>query len=328
MGSNLPLFPEQASTIASEMDALFFFLVAVSVFFGVLIAAVLVFFAIRYRRRRDDERPAEIHGSLALELIWTLIPLGIVTVVFFWSAHIFFTIHRVPKDAIEIHVVGKRWMWKVQHLNGRREIDELHVPVGVPVKITLTSEDVIHSFYVPAFRVKKDAVPGRYNTTWFEVTKPGRYHLFCAEYCGTQHSGMIGSVIAMEPNEFQVWLEGGVPGESLASAGEKLFRDLACATCHRADSGARGPNLVGIFGSQVLLSTGSTITADQSYIRESIVNPSAKVVAGYQPIMPTFQGLVSEERLMQLVAYVQSLAPEPQQGEAAAGTVTPSEPKP
>jgi cytochrome c oxidase subunit 2 len=329
MALGIPLLPEQASTVAGETDALFFFLVSVSVFFAVLIAALLVFFAIRYRRRRDDERPAEIHGSTALELVWTLVPLGIVTVIFFWSAHLFFTINRVPKDAIQINVVGKRWMWKIQHMSGRREINELHVPVGVPVKVTLTSEDVIHSFYVPAFRVKKDAVPGRYNTTWFEATKPGRYHLFCAEYCGTEHSGMIGWVIAMEPSEFQAWLEGGAPGESLASAGEKLFSDLACATCHRADSGARGPNLVGLFGSQVLLSNGSTVTADEGYIRESIVNPSAKVVAGYQPIMPTFQGLVSEERLMQLVAYVRSLAPEPQPGAeaAAAETAGPGESK-
>jgi cytochrome c oxidase subunit 2 len=289
------------------MDALFFFLVAISVFFGVLIAAVLVFFVVRYRRRHADERPAAIEGSLALELTWTLIPLAIVTVVFLWSAKIFFTAHSVPKDAIQINVVGKRWMWKVQHMTGRREINELHVPVGVPVKITLTSEDVIHSFFVPAFRVKKDAVPGRYNTTWFEATKPGRYHLFCAEYCGTEHSGMIGSVIAMEPTEFQDWLAGGTPGVSLASAGEQLFQELACITCHRADSGARGPNLEGIFGKQVRLTNGEVVMADESYVRESIVAPSAKIVEGYQPIMPTFKGIISEESLLQLVVYIETL---------------------
>jgi cytochrome c oxidase subunit 2 len=206
-----------------------------------------------------------------------------------------------------VNVVGKRWMWKLQHMTGQREINELHVPVGVPVKLSLTSEDVIHSFFVPAFRMKKDAVPGRYTTAWFQATKPGRYHLFCAEYCGTRHSNMIGTIVVLEPAAFQAWLGGGVSGGSLASAGEKLFQDLACVTCHKADSGARGPNLVGVFGRPVALQDGSTVTADETYIRESIVAPSAKVVAGYQPIMPTFQGLVTEEQLLQLVAYVRTL---------------------
>src|SRR5262245_16238936 len=190
MGSWSFFFPEAASTTAGSVDALYLFLIAVSVFFGVLIATLLAVFAVKFRRRSDDERPAEIHGSLPLELAWTLIPAGIVLVIFLWSAEVFFTLHRVPKDSMQIHVVGKRWMWKIQHMTGQREISELHVPVGVPVKLTLTSEDVIHSFFVPAFRIKKDAVPGRYNTIWFQATKPGKYHLFCAEYCGTKHSGM------------------------------------------------------------------------------------------------------------------------------------------
>ncbi|HET8648385.1 MAG TPA: cytochrome c oxidase subunit II, partial [Vicinamibacteria bacterium] len=230
-GRGLPLFPEQASTMAGRVDALFWFLVALSTFFSVLIFTAVIVFAVRFRRRSESERPAAILGSVALELVWTLVPLVIVLITFFWSADVFFSINRVPPDAMEVYVVGKRWMWKAQHLTGQREINELHVPVGKPVRVTLTSEDVIHSFFVPAFRVKKDAVPGRYTTLWFEATKPGRYHLFCAEYCGTRHWGMIGSVTAMEPADFQAWLAGGVAGQSLAGAGQKLFQDLGCATC-------------------------------------------------------------------------------------------------
>jgi len=213
---------------------------------------------------------------------------------------------RVPPGAMEVYVVGKRWMWKTQHMTGQREINELHVPIGIPVKLTMTSEDVIHSFFIPAFRVKQDAVPGRYTTAWFEATKAGEYHLFCAEYCGTKHSQMIGSIKVMEPGAFQTWLAGGTAG-SPAQEGEKLFQSLACITCHRADSQGRGPRLEGLFGKTVRLTGGATVVADADYIRESILNPTAKVVDGYQPIMPTFQGLVSEEGVMQLIAYIQSL---------------------
>ncbi|HEY2946657.1 MAG TPA: cytochrome c oxidase subunit II [Vicinamibacteria bacterium] len=307
MGAELPLFPVQASTMAGRVDALYLFLIAISVFFGLLIATLVVSFAIRFRRRSRDERPRPIHGSTVLELTWTLIPLGIVMVVFLWGADVFFAMARVPPASMDVYVVGKRWMWKSQHMSGQREINELHVPVGVPVKLTLTSEDVIHSFFVPAFRMKKDVVPGRYVTTWFQATRTGTYHLFCAEYCGTKHSGMIGTVTVMEPAAFQAWLSGGATGTSLAAAGEKLFQDLACITCHRADSEGRGPKLEGVFGHPVSLTSGERVIADEAYIRESIVNPAAKVVAGFQPVMPSYQGLVSEESLMQLVAYIQSL---------------------
>jgi cytochrome c oxidase subunit 2 len=303
----LPIFPEQASNFAGRVDALYTFLLLLSLVFGLGIAAAVTFFAIRYRRRRPDERPAAIEGSLALELGWSIGPLLIVSVIFVWGASLFFSMERVPPDAMEIYVVGKRWMWKVQHMTGQREINELHVPVGQAVRLTLTSEDVIHSFFIPAFRIKKDAVPGRYTTEWFRATKPGRYHLFCAEYCGTKHSGMIGEIVVMEPSAFQEWLAGG-PTQSPAAEGEKLFSSLACQTCHRPDSGGRGPRLDGLFGNPVALSDGRTVVADAEYIRESIVTPSAKVVAGYQPIMPTFQGQVTEEQILQLVAYIQSLA--------------------
>ena len=305
--SGFPLFPEQASTIAGRVDALYFFLLAISAFFALLIATLVVVFAVRYRRRSPNERPKAILGSVALEVTWSLIPLGIVMVIFLWGAEIFFSMVRVPPGAMEVYVVGKRWMWKAQHMTGQREINELHVPVGVPVKITLASEDVIHSFFIPAFRVKRDAIPGRYQTMWFEATKPGRYHLFCAEYCGTKHSEMIGQVVAMEPSAFQAWLQGGTGEVSMAAAGERKFQELGCVTCHRGDTEGRGPSLQGLFGRQVALADGGTIAADEGYIRESIVNPAAKIVAGYQPIMPAYQGLVTEEGLMHLVAYVQSL---------------------
>jgi cytochrome c oxidase subunit 2 len=228
-------------------------------------------------------------------------------VLFVWGAMVFFHAQRPPRGAIEIYAVGKQWMWKFQHMDGQREINELHVPIGQPVKLTMISQDVIHSFFVPAFRVKQDVLPGRYTTVWFQATRTGRYHLFCAEYCGTQHSGMIGSVVVMEPAQYQAWLSGGGGEGSLAQSGEKLFQDLACNTCHRSDSGARGPDLAGIFGSQVTLQAGQKLVADEAYIRESILNPQAKLVMGFQPIMPTFQGQVSEEGLMSLVAYIKSL---------------------
>ncbi|HEY7509330.1 MAG TPA: cytochrome c oxidase subunit II [Vicinamibacteria bacterium] len=329
----LPLFPEQASTMAGRVDALYFFLVALTAFFSLLIAALVVTFTVRYRRRSEREVTPAIHGSLPLELTWTLIPLAIVMVVFVWASDIFFAMARPPVGAIDVYVVGKRWMWKAQHLTGQREINELHVPVGVPIRVNLTSEDVIHSFYVPAFRVKKDAVPGYYSATWFEATRPGRYHWFCAEYCGTKHSQMIGSVVVMEPADFQAWLAGSATG-SLASAGEKLFTDLGCGTCHRPDSLARGPNLQALFGKPVQLANGQTVIANETYIRESIVNPAAKVVAGFQPIMPAYQGLIGEEGLMQLIAYIQSLdAGRAAAGGAAAGAapaapVPPSSPSP
>ena len=309
------IFPEQASTLAPQTDALLFFLLAVTTFFVVLIAGTIIVFMIRYRRRDPDEIPESgAHGSLALEIAWTVPPLVIVMIIFFWGASLFATIQRPPDDAINIDVVGKQWMWKLQHMEGRREINELHIPVGKPVKLTMTSEDVIHSFFVPAFRTKQDAVPGRYTTTWFEATKPGAYHLFCAEYCGTIHSGMIGYVIAMEPAEFQAWLQsgqaGGLPPVSPAAAGEALFQAQGCVSCHAAGTGQRGPQLAGLFGTTVHFEDGGTSVADENYLRESILEPQAHLVQGYQAIMPTYQGLLSEENVMQLIAYLKTLKTE------------------
>jgi len=301
-----PLFPERASTMAGRVDALYFFLLALSVFFSILIAGLIVYFAIKYRRRSPDSVGTNIHGGLLLELTWTVIPLLITMVIFVWGANVFFAMSAPPEETLNIYVVGKQWMWKFQHLDGQREINELHVPLGRAVKLIMTSEDVIHDVFVPAFRVKADVLPGRYTNIWFQATKPGRYHLFCAEYCGTRHSGMIGEVTVMEPSEYQAWLSGGTGEGSLASAGEKLFQDLACVTCHRSDAQGRGPALQGLFGKTVQLQSGETIVADEAYLRESILQPGSRITAGFQPIMPSFQGLVTEDQLLQLIEYIKS----------------------
>jgi cytochrome c oxidase subunit 2 len=307
MFPNFPLFPKQASTLAGPVDALYFFLVAVTAFFSILIAVGIVVFAVKFRRRHPDEIGHPIHGSLILELTWTLIPLAIAMLIFVWGAGLYFKIISPPADATEVYIVGKRWMWKAQHLGGQREINELHVPVGQAVKLIIGSEDVIHSFYIPEFRVKMDAVPGRSTMLWFEATKEGEYHLFCAEYCGMSHSRMIGKIVVMNPPDFQTWLSGGKPSGSMAEEGEKLFTSLGCASCHLPNGSGRGPALGGVFGTPVKLQDGSTITADENYVRESIMTPMAKIVAGYAPLMPTFQGQVSEEQLAQLIAYIKSL---------------------
>ena len=309
MQSSFPLFPQAASSIASEVDLLYFFILAVCSFFAILVSALVVFFAVKFRRRHPDEVGADIHGSIALELLWTIIPFILSLVMFVWGADLYFRIARPPADSMEVFVVGKQWMWKVQHPEGVREINELHVPVNRNVKITLGSEDVLHDYYIPAFRVKMDAVPGKLTTMWFRATKPGTYQIFCAEYCGTQHSGMIGHVTVLEEHDYEAWLAGGRSTGTAVENGERLFTDLACITCHKTDTTGRGPVLAGVFGSPVRLMDGRTVVADENYLRESIVNPQAKVVLGYQPIMPTFQGTVSEENLMQLIAYIKTLKP-------------------
>ncbi len=302
-----PLFPEQASTMAPRVDQLYFFLLGVSVFFATLILILIIAFAIKYRRRSDDEQPRPISGNPGLEILWTLVPLSLTLVMFVWGARLYFITFYPPSDALEINVVAKQWMWKVQHAEGRSEIDELHIPTGRPIKLIMTSQDVIHDFFVPAFRVKNDVLPGRYTTLWFEATKPGAYRLFCSQYCGTQHSGMIGHIIALEPAEFQAWLSGGATAVSMATAGENLFQNLGCVSCHAQNDTGRGPSLVGLLGKTVRLQSGASVTADEDYVRESILNPQAKIVAGYQPIMPTFKGLISEDGIMQIIAYLKSL---------------------
>src|SRR5215470_13455717 len=276
MFDNFPLWPARASSTAGNVDALFIFLLIVSGMMTLLIFTAVVYFAARYRHRKGV-LAEQIEGSTPLEITWSIIPLGVFLVIFVWGAVVYFHSRTPPRDSTEVYVVAKQWMWKLEHAEGQREINELHVPVGRDVKLIMTSQDVIHSFFVPAFRVKQDVLPGRYTTTWFNATKAGTYHLFCAEYCGTVHSGMIGHVIVMEPTQYESWLGGGAVEGSLASAGEKLFQDLACSTCHTGQANARGPNLQGLFGRSVTLEGGSSLVADESYIRESVLEPRAKI---------------------------------------------------
>jgi cytochrome c oxidase subunit 2 len=306
MLNNFPLWPEQASTMARNVDALYIFLLIVTGMMTLLIFVCLVYFAARFRYRPGV--PAEqIEGSTPLELTWSTIPFLVFMVIFAWGAVVYFKERTPPADATEVYVVAKQWMWKLEHAEGQREINELHVPVGRDVKMIMTSQDVIHSFFIPAFRIKQDVLPGRYTVAWFRATKPGTYHLFCAEYCGTQHSGMVGDIVVLPPAQYETWMNGGSTGP-LSATGEKVFAELGCATCHRSDTQGRGPNLHGVFGKPVQLEDGRTVAADENYLRECILDPGAKRVKGFQPIMPTFQGLVSEEQVNALVAYIKSIA--------------------
>jgi cytochrome c oxidase subunit II len=310
MFENLPLWPARASAYAGNVDALYIFLITICGFVCLAIFTMITVFAVRYRRGAG-QKAEQIEGSNALELTWTILPFGIFVFIFVWAAVIYFQQRTPPKDSTDVYTVAKQWMWKFQHIEGQREINELHVPVGRDVRMIMTSQDVIHSFYVPAFRIKQDVLPGRYTVAWFHAAKPGTYHLFCAEYCGTMHSGMVGDVVVMEPAQYQEWLSGGAATGSLANTGQGLFSSLGCATCHRSDTQGRGPNLAGLFGKPVLLEDGRTVIADENYIRESILLPAAKIVSGFKPIMPTFQGLVSDEQVNALVAYLKSLSSQP-----------------
>jgi cytochrome c oxidase subunit II len=309
MFAQVSLFPEQASTAATQVDNLFFFILGITAFVAVAIAVILIYFAIRYRRQAGGETPPRILGSNPLEITWSVVPLLIFLIFFGWGAHVYFYQMQPPDNAIEIYVVGKQWMWKIEHSGGQTEINELHVPVNQAVKLTLISEDVIHDFFVPAFRTKIDVLPGRYVHTWFQATKPGRYHLFCAQFCGTNHAGMIGSVVVMEQDEYVEWLNSRA-NESAAAKGRKLFLKLQCVTCHSADAQARAPVLEDIFMRQVTLQDGRTVVADEDYLYESIRKPEAKIVAGFQPIMPAFSPQdVNADEMNQLLAFLKSLRP-------------------
>ncbi|MEP7212496.1 MAG: cytochrome c oxidase subunit II [Acidobacteriota bacterium] len=312
----VPLFPDQASTFAWQVDALYAYLILVSVIFSIPIIAAIFFFGVRYHEREKYATPDEMHGSIVLETVWSIIPFIVSITIFLGGAIVYFNQYRMPDDAMEVYVVGKQWMWKIQHETGQREINELHIPVGRRVKLTMTTEDTLHDFFIPAFRTKMDVVPGRYTYMWFEATKPGKYNLFCAEYCGLNHSGMGGYIYVMEQRDFDNWLSGNVSGQTPVEQGKDLFENkLGCASCHAGGPQQRGAKLEGIYGHEVKLVGGSTVTADDAYIRNSIVNPSAQVVEGFQPIMPTFKGQVTEEQLVSLVAYIKSLS-------GAAGTTT------
>jgi len=305
----IPLFPDQASTFAWQVDYLYFYLIAVSVAFAIPIVAAVFFFVVKFREREKFATPEEMHGSIMLETVWSIIPFVISMTIFLGGAVVYYNQYRMPEDAMQVYAVGKQWMWKIQHETGQREINELHVPVGRKIKLTMTTEDVLHDFSIPAFRTKADVVPGRYTYLWFEATKPGKYHLYCAEYCGLNHSGMGGFVYVMEQRDFDNWLQGNVSGQTPVEQGRDLFENkLGCASCHAGGPQQRGAKLEGIFGKDVKLVGGQTVVANEEYLRNSILNPSSQIVEGYQPIMPTFKGQVTEEQLVSLVAYIKSLS--------------------
>jgi cytochrome c oxidase subunit II len=309
MNTEFQIFPDAASTAAGQVDALYLFMVVLSVVLSVFVAGLVIYLAIRYRRANNVNRDYVDHGN-TIEYIAMAISFPILMGIFLWGAKVCFFLFRAPEQAMPITVVAKQWMWKFQHADGRREIDTLHIPTGQPVKLTMVSQDVIHSFFVPAFRTKQDVLPGRYTSVWFEATEPGEYRLYCAEYCGTNHSRMIGKVIVQSPDDFARWMSGDAASdEPPAETGRKLFEQYQCGTCHRPanEEGARGPTLENLFQSRVPLAGGQTVVADETYIRESILRPAQKQVAGYQQIMPTYEGQISEEGVMHLIAYIKTL---------------------
>ena len=289
--------------MAWRVDLLFFFELAVSAFFVMLIAGLVVYFSIKYRRRSDDEIPPYTPPNPMIEAMYFIVPFLIMLVMFFWGGYVYVRAKQPPANAMQINVIGKQWMWKVQHPEGPREINALHIPIGRPIKLEMTSQDVIHDFGIPAFRIKQDVLPGYYSTEWFVATTPGEYHIFCDQYCGDLHSKMIGTVVAMEPAAYQAWLAGTIPNEPPAVSGARLFQSYGCAACH----GQRAPTLAGLYMSKVKLDDGREVIADDDYLRESIVEPAAKLVAGYGPIMPTFRGQLTEEQIFDLIEYIKSL---------------------
>ena len=311
MQSQMPLYPEQASNFAPQVDNLVFFMISVCLFFAVAICVAVIYFFFKYQRKQPDEIGVPIHGDLRLEITWIVLPFFLLLAMFGWGATVYVDFRHTPADTLDIYVIGKQWMWRLQQPDGHREINELHVPVNRNVRLIMGSEDVIHDFSVPSFRVKMDVVPGHYNTMWFRPTRVGKYHFFCSQYCGTNHAVMGGWITVMEPDEYAKWLAGTSGSGDPVAMGEKLINDLACNTCHLPDGKGRGPSYNGVYGSAVKLADGSTVVADDAYIRESILQPNAKIVAGYVPVMPSFQGLVTEDQILQLTAYIKSVKDQP-----------------
>ncbi len=300
------LFPAEASGISPYVDALYFFLLLMTVVGTALVAVLLLVFSIRYRREKNPVA-TQVEGSTLLEATWTIIPLAIFLVTFVWGALLYFRIFNPPANAMNIYVVGKQWMWKAEHPGGQHEINALHVPMGQPVQLTMISQDVFHSFSIPDFRIKREVIPGRYSTVWFEATQAGTYHLFCTQYCGTQHSGMVGTITVLTPDDYKKWLQQSTSGMSLAQNGERLFASMGCNSCHSGNAAARGPNLAGVYGAKLTLTDGSQMLVNDAYLRDAILNPSQHVTAGFAPIMPTYQGQISEDGLIDLVEYIKNM---------------------
>ena len=305
--------PDEASTIAPGVDHLLYAVTAVTAGVGIAIFVAMIVLGIRYREgssapRAEDVPAAQARARRRVEIAWTLTPLLLFLGAFAWGARLYVLRAHAPADAMEIFVVAKQWMWKLQHPGGQREIDELHVPRGQPIKLVMTSEDVIHSFFVPAFRLKQDVLPDRYTELWFTPTQTGRFHLFCAEYCGTDHAHMGGDIVVMEPADFARWLAAHNAGTDMAMRGEARFREYGCSGCHGQNAVVHAPNLAGVYGKPVPLADGTTVVADERYLRDSILLPLKEVAAGYEPIMPSFAGKIGEDDILDLIAYIKSLA--------------------
>ena len=307
---NFPLAPPSASNFAPEYDAIFYVLLALTVFFTVIVGFAVIFLALRYRQGSKYDRSRPYAEDIRLELTWTITPLILGLIMFFFGARLFIQMRVPPADAQEIYVVGKQWMWHVQHENGVRENNTIHVPVGKPIKLTMISQDVLHALYIPAFRVQMHVVPGRYTQLWFIPTKVGEFHLFCAMYCGTQHAEMGGKVVAMEPKDYAQWLANGgnvVPPMTMAQAGKRIYDRINCGNCHGPTDTLRAPSLLGLFGKKRSFGDGETLVADESYIRESILRPYNHLTQGYGRTMPAYEGQVSEQEVLDLIAYIKSM---------------------
>jgi len=304
---NLPILPAAGSEVARQTDYLYSALLGLSALTMLVVFVPMICFLFKYRRgNKADRRPVQLPQTM-MEVTWTVIPIMVFTGLFAWGANVYWTIERPPPDAMEIKVVGKQWMWKIEHPEGNREINELHVPLGRNIKLTIASQDVIHSFFLPEFRIKQDAVPGRYSTLWFNASRLGIYHLFCSEYCGAHHSAMTGRVIVMEPTAYQNWLTQGQPASTLAESGARLYRELGCSGCHDGSTVVRSPPLQGLYGKPVPLESRQIVMADEAYLRDSILLPAKDIAAGYTNAMPSFQGRLSEEQLFEVIEYIKSI---------------------
>ncbi len=303
--------PPEASTVAHQVDSLYYFIFWGAVFFFVIITGFSTIFILRYRRREGEGKmkPRASHNT-SLEVTWTVIPLALVMLVFMWGFKGYMNLAVVPGGALQYHVTAKQWLWQVQDPNGQMSVNEMTVPVNAPVKVVLRSEDVIHSFFVPDFRVKQDVLPNRYTTLWFQATATGDHQLYCTEYCGQGHSGMLGMIHVLSPEDYRKYLESGAgPPSGMAPAqyGEQIYRSKACITCHSLDGSVKtGPSFKGIWGTQVKLSDGSTVTVDENYVRQSVLEPASQVVSGFQPVMPTFQGLLTDPQIDAIIEFIKS----------------------
>ncbi len=309
-----------ASSNAQEVDYLLLALLLVSAAVLALVFGLMLLFVVKYRQDSPIDRGSLRKKTWRIETAWTAATLVAFFGLFIWGADLYVRQEQPPGGALKIYVVAKQWMWKAEHEGGQREINAVHLPIGRPIQLVMTSEDVIHSFFVPAFRLKHDVLPQRYETVWFTAQIPGTFHLFCTQFCGTDHAVMGGSIVAMREPDYEAWLAQNGPAETLADAGRTLFMRNGCSGCHggqgvggqQAGSTVRAPPLIGLYGSPVALADGSVVTADDRYIRDQMLMPQTERVKGYDPVMPNFSGVIGEEDVLSIVAYIKSLAPEKQ----------------